>query len=189
MKWFAVSLALFVFAQTAQAQTLEEQPSTGHVMAMAFLGSAGGLAVGVGVSTAGAFVGARICEPRVSDSEEPCYSAALIGFATTHALSFAPILAGGVYLAGQAAGGQGDYGVTLLGASLGMMLHGAIALIGHNDPELQDYAILTSPVGTAVGALLAYFLSHRGRVRVLRRWGPTASVSDAGGTLGVAGLF
>lgn len=187
-------LALFLFTNAAEAQSLEEPPleeapSTGRVMTMAFLGSVGGLTLGVGVSTAGAFLGSRICAPRASDSDEPCFSAGLTGFAVTHALSFAPILAAGVYLGGQAAGGHGNYGVTLLGASLGMMLHGGIALIGHNDPEMQDYAVLTSPLGTAAGALLAYFLSHRSGLKALDQWGPTASFNQDGGNVGIAGVF
>lgn len=111
--------------------------------------------------------------------------------------------AGGVRLGGGLAGGRGAWWASMVGAQIGQLV-GAIPLLAtaSSDTYLNETEaglVLTAiPVMTLVGAVVAYELSHRARVRRGARQtrladetllAPTLAVDDTGATLGLSGAF
>lgn len=104
----------------------------------------------------------------------------------------------GIFAAGRAAGGQGNFGVTLLGTTLGGILGAGLAGLSYAAEQSQALTltgVLSIPVLQWAGGVLAYHLSHRarsdsGRPPEPRRPSlPSVSVHPGGASLGWSGRF
>lgn len=108
----------------------------------------------------------------------------------------------GIFAAGRAAGGRGNFGVTLLGTSLGGILGAGLAGIAFATEHSQGLTIagvLSIPVLQWAGGVLAYHLSHRAHNRPRTdspdptdspsRSLPTLSLHQGGASLGWSGAF
>lgn len=105
----------------------------------------------------------------------------------------------GIFSAGQAAGGNANFGVTLLGTSLGGIVGGGLAGIFYaadHSQALTLVGVLSIPALQWAGGVLAYHLSHRARGRAAEapefpetQSLPSLSIRPGGATLGWSGSF
>ncbi|MBK8169393.1 MAG: hypothetical protein IPK60_03500 [Sandaracinaceae bacterium] len=187
----APQLASATFAVRGAAES-----RTTHV-APELLGALAGGAVGTGVAVGAIFLAVARCFDSSCDPSVGVVLGGLVAF-TTYLLA----LPAGVYWAGNAAGGRGQFGYTVLGHIAGMAVGGTIAagLVAIGDENNDDgYAYAAAVVwyaASAAGAILGYELSAQTSTssrppapvfQLAPTLAPTASRDGA--VIGVAGAF
>lgn len=161
---------------------------------------------GLGAGLGGAMVGGLVGLAMGSNATADCASTGPCG----GGMNLGPLMAGvgigwfggvplGVTLAGNARGGNGGYGWSLLGTLGGSMAAGLVGYAINPDPADGGNAVgYLGLLGGVVGAVVGYELSntadrdraHRVPVRTAAvRLTPSASASPQGAVVGVAGTF
>lgn len=149
-------------------------------------GGLAGLVIGAGIPFGGAALACTV--------GDYCGLGAVIILGTTAWLTPATT-ALGVFLAGRAAGGRGQYGLTLLGAAIGGTLGvGALGVAVHSGRDGLGFSLLAIPILEWVGALAAYHLSHkasrnRERENEVPRVLPALQMESGGASLALRGGF
>ncbi|MFK8001889.1 MAG: hypothetical protein AB8H86_20000 [Polyangiales bacterium] len=212
LTFMALLLSSIFFAQTADAQTLsidsayslgetqplprpqaprETQPVSPMLALSTSLGGLAGVAGGFGLAWGPALASDRSCS--TDSSEELCgLESVFILMGTTWATPATTAL--GIWLAGRASGGRGNYGLTLLGSALGGTAGAGFALLGLSRESRGAHVagFMAIPVLEWVGGLIAYHLSHNAsiqRERNDRAMMPMVQVEQGGASLQLSGAF
>lgn len=159
----------------------------------------GGWALGALLGTGAAFGTVAIAVSPCFFSSRSCDESALVLAFTGAVAMYTFAIPAGVYFAGNAAGGRGGFGYTLLGHLGGMAVGGLLAAIcaGASDASNSDGIAALGGVlwyvSGAVGSILGYELSSAGAMRAApsQTWVPTAMPTAHwdGLVLGVAAAF
>lgn len=198
--FLAVLLSSFLFSQGADAQVLSldsahslqaAQPVSPQLALSTSLGGLAGLAGGFGLAWGPALATDYNCDS--PGSAELCGLDTLIILASA-TWGTPATTALGIWLAGRASGGRGNYGLTLLGSALGGTVGAGFAMLGISR-ESRGAAVagfMAIPVLEWVGGLIAYHLSHNAgveRERRQRRMVPMVQVEQRGASLQLSGAF
>ena len=203
--FLAVLLSSFLFSQGADAQVLSldsldsapslqaarPRPVSAHLALSTSLGGLAGMAGGFGLAWGPALATDYNCDS--PGSAELCgLDTFIILASSTWGTPVTTAL--GIWGAGRASGGRGNYGLTLLGSAVGgTMGAGVAAMLLVGDSRGAAIAgLMTIPVLEWVGGLIAYHLSHNAgveRERRERRMMPMVQVEQGGASLQLSGAF
>lgn len=191
MKQFVLILLCFasVFAGSAQAQdALAQEAPTPRRPRLGLALTLGGMA-GSGTSMALNVATVLLRETRCEGAPcgtRPDLSLAATGWVTPAATALA------VWAAGRAAGGGGNYGITLLGSALGGTAGVGLTILGAlaNEDRAFSVGLFAVPLLEWIGAAIAYKLSHdANRQRSERRMIPSVQVENGGASLMLSGAL
>lgn len=156
------------------------------------LGGLAGLVGGFGLSWGPSF-GVAGTNESASDARVAAYMMGVTTWGTPLTTAV------GIFAAGRAAGGQGHFGLTLLGTTLGSILGAGLAGVSYaadHSQALTLTGVLSIPVLQWAGGVLAYHLSHNARSQSGSRPSeprreslPSVSVHRGGASLGWSGSF
>lgn len=199
----AVLLSSFLFSQSVDAQApsprsaLPQQPSRPQPVSPQLglstsLGGLAGVAAGFGLAWGPALATDYDCDS--PGSGELCgFDTLIILGSSTWGTPVTTAL--GIWLAGRASGGRGNYGLTLLGSAIGGTIGAGFAgmLVVSASRGAAIAGFMTLPLLEWAGGLIAYHLSHSATIkreqRRRNRMAPTLRVERGGASLQLSGAF